>query len=897
MAKSALHPQVEARPSPLKGAFKKTLCAFFTLCAAFLQRTHNAIHPQTTRIQPVARHTTDSHSVEYKQLETAAESTFTDAITRDKLPEASPKGPGTTHLRALAGQRSKITERTLVTQGLASRPPKPKIKQTTPEKTTPEYRKIITQPPPYSTLIKSVFYTRNSPHRSHAENGGGRRTPSPTEQYQDYHIPTYSALPKYSTPVPHSKTHPPHAKTLALSHSTTGDICGPGERHRLGPCRTRCSQASMQITSTETTVATAATANHPCHTTHACTQPICHYSNLQTPTGIPPHEHSTPPSQQAETDLPRHYKPNTETKGACPPSYTLQPPPTHLNRNLHENSAPLAGEDLLPGTYTVGATDKQRKTSLDYEHRPPYNTANCRTSPRAPILPEKTPLKPPSCTSLEFLTKTNTTPRKQDPFTPEPHYRPTQDTADDPRTLGTAAPRQKAVRCLSVTLPAHLSLNIAYNRLGEVTAATPQTFWCLHIPNLLPKHNPEHQPSHTPGDKSKPLHVTSHTNTPHTPHREHKGANASPQHHAREVVERAASPLPGQKTTPTPSRKPGALDEYCLPRRGGTPALPENPAFKTPAHSDRITQKAHRPADHARNIPFNQIRHGKIAQAHTSTLQEMVSSGPIRPYKHKHTTYVTDIENRHTHHPACKPALDTTHKPQDIGYNSNSIDNEGPHPTQPHHSPLIYQATCNPHTLHHTPPPPRTHHKPNPTRRCQHQPLLTAPPTTPNPPTSLPGTTLTHIPTAPAQKISPPHALNLPLPNTHTNHTEPIKPFPTHPPTHSVIPHAHTPSQPPPQNHRTHCTTNTHHPLLLSPTSHTPAAYLPTTPLHTQPYQDKPTPQAHTTHHNTTISPPPGPQPIPKTPHTSQHPTLYLPPPHTPQHLAETPHGDQCQDL
>ena len=126
MAKSAFHPQVEARPSPHKGAFKKALCAFFILCAAFLHRTHNASHPQTTRIQPVARRTTDPHSVNYKQLETAAEPTFTDAVTREKLPEASPKGPGTTHLRALAGQRTNKLKRTLVTQGLASRPQKPK---------------------------------------------------------------------------------------------------------------------------------------------------------------------------------------------------------------------------------------------------------------------------------------------------------------------------------------------------------------------------------------------------------------------------------------------------------------------------------------------------------------------------------------------------------------------------------------------------------------------------------------------------------------------------------------------------------------------------------------------------------------------------------------------------
>ncbi len=47
-----------------------------------------------------------SHSTKYKQSEIATEIAITDATTREKLPEASPKGPGKTHLRALAGQRS-----------------------------------------------------------------------------------------------------------------------------------------------------------------------------------------------------------------------------------------------------------------------------------------------------------------------------------------------------------------------------------------------------------------------------------------------------------------------------------------------------------------------------------------------------------------------------------------------------------------------------------------------------------------------------------------------------------------------------------------------------------------------------------------------------------------------
>jgi hypothetical protein len=50
--------------------------------------------------------TTESHNVSHKQLETTSELTFIDATTREKLPEASLKGPGPTQLRALAGQRS-----------------------------------------------------------------------------------------------------------------------------------------------------------------------------------------------------------------------------------------------------------------------------------------------------------------------------------------------------------------------------------------------------------------------------------------------------------------------------------------------------------------------------------------------------------------------------------------------------------------------------------------------------------------------------------------------------------------------------------------------------------------------------------------------------------------------
>jgi hypothetical protein len=52
---------------------------------------------------------------------------FTDANTREKLPEASPKGPSSMHIKALAGKQLLCT---LGTQVLASRPPKLDRKQT-----------------------------------------------------------------------------------------------------------------------------------------------------------------------------------------------------------------------------------------------------------------------------------------------------------------------------------------------------------------------------------------------------------------------------------------------------------------------------------------------------------------------------------------------------------------------------------------------------------------------------------------------------------------------------------------------------------------------------------------------------------------------------------------------
>ncbi len=120
MAKSAPHPWVEARPSPLKGAFKKAFCAFFTLCTVFLHRPHNENHSQTQRKQTVIYLTTATHNASSIQKETHIKLTVADATTREKLPEASPKGPGPTHFRTLAGQRSNLTERTLGIRGRQS---------------------------------------------------------------------------------------------------------------------------------------------------------------------------------------------------------------------------------------------------------------------------------------------------------------------------------------------------------------------------------------------------------------------------------------------------------------------------------------------------------------------------------------------------------------------------------------------------------------------------------------------------------------------------------------------------------------------------------------------------------------------------------------------------------
>ncbi len=176
MAKSAPHPWVEARPSPLKGASKKTFCAFLLFCAVFSQRTPNETHSHTTRIHPVIYFTPATHCINCTQLASTAETTTTDATTREKLPEASPKGPGPTHIRALAGQRSKHMERTLVTQGLASRSTKLENKQPSPENKTLYNQQLTTPPHTCIPSKKLSFDTRNSPHSMYTRKGGGCRT-------------------------------------------------------------------------------------------------------------------------------------------------------------------------------------------------------------------------------------------------------------------------------------------------------------------------------------------------------------------------------------------------------------------------------------------------------------------------------------------------------------------------------------------------------------------------------------------------------------------------------------------------------------------------------------------------------------------------------------------------
>ncbi len=93
-----------------------------------------------------------------------------------KLPEASPKGPGSKHFRALAGHCSRITKRTLATQGLASRTPLPEQKTPQPEKNTSEIQQITPLPPNYNILKFLTPDTSKSPNRPLQEKGGGPGT-------------------------------------------------------------------------------------------------------------------------------------------------------------------------------------------------------------------------------------------------------------------------------------------------------------------------------------------------------------------------------------------------------------------------------------------------------------------------------------------------------------------------------------------------------------------------------------------------------------------------------------------------------------------------------------------------------------------------------------------------
>ena len=128
------------------------------------------------RIQPVIYLTIVKHSDNHKMLAIETKQTFTDASTREKLPEASPKGPGSTHLRVLVGQRS---QRALSTQGLASRPPKLDKQQPKPETKTLSKTNSLTHHGPLNALRKTYFHTLKYSHRSLVRKGGGLRTRMP----------------------------------------------------------------------------------------------------------------------------------------------------------------------------------------------------------------------------------------------------------------------------------------------------------------------------------------------------------------------------------------------------------------------------------------------------------------------------------------------------------------------------------------------------------------------------------------------------------------------------------------------------------------------------------------------------------------------------------------------
>jgi hypothetical protein len=148
--KVLLIPWEKARPSPLKGAFQKAFCAYF--CAVIPPRISHEPYPQSTRKTTVIYFTEILHNGRAITPTTEIELPHTDANTREKLPAASPKGPGLQHFRALAEERS---SRSLDIHGLASRPPKPKNKTPQAKNKTPESQKLTFLIQDCNALIKN----------------------------------------------------------------------------------------------------------------------------------------------------------------------------------------------------------------------------------------------------------------------------------------------------------------------------------------------------------------------------------------------------------------------------------------------------------------------------------------------------------------------------------------------------------------------------------------------------------------------------------------------------------------------------------------------------------------------------------------------------------------------
>ena len=89
--------------------------------AVFLPRRPHETYTQYTRSTLVIYLTEILHKIRHITPLKETELTHKDATTKEKFPEASPKGPGLQHFRAIAGQR---INRTLGLHGLASRPHK-----------------------------------------------------------------------------------------------------------------------------------------------------------------------------------------------------------------------------------------------------------------------------------------------------------------------------------------------------------------------------------------------------------------------------------------------------------------------------------------------------------------------------------------------------------------------------------------------------------------------------------------------------------------------------------------------------------------------------------------------------------------------------------------------------